>query len=480
MSLLRHARWLAGATLTGAAFAGATLLVPGGTVAAQGFGLNEIGSCAVARGFAVTSAPCSDASAIYWNPAATAELAAKNTFSLGGSSIAVHGSFTQDVSQTNYPANLHPQLVPSAFYSGRLGPFALGMGVYVPYGLTSQWYLNFPGRFSAIRATLQNIYFQPNVAYRVNDHITVGAGPILARSHVQLVQALDLSQQVASMGPNGPITFGQLGIASQTQFATGQLSGNAISAGYNAGVHVVYGPWQLGARYLSAITFHYDDAKARFEQTPTGLTLAQGNPIVPGGGVAPVDVVLGTQFTGTGALTPQRGTSVITDPWQAQGGIAYSGLFGTTLSADVARIGWSKFRELPVSFMGNAAASSRTLIENYNDSWSYRFGAEHTVASGRLNGWTGRAGYSYATSPAPDVTVTPLLPDMNRRNFSLGVGIPFGRAYALDASYLRVNTGGRRGRIAERTSPTQTAEQLNAGVYNLSADVFSASFRVNF
>ena len=41
---------------------------------AQGFGLNEIGSCAIGRGFAVTGAPCRDASAIYWHPAATTSL----------------------------------------------------------------------------------------------------------------------------------------------------------------------------------------------------------------------------------------------------------------------------------------------------------------------------------------------------------------------------------------------------------------------
>ena len=36
---------------------------------AQAFGLNEIGSCALARGFANTAIPCDDASSIYWNPA---------------------------------------------------------------------------------------------------------------------------------------------------------------------------------------------------------------------------------------------------------------------------------------------------------------------------------------------------------------------------------------------------------------------------
>ena len=97
-----------------------------------------------------------------------------------------------------------------------------------------------------------------------------------------------------------------------------------------------------------------------------------------------------------------------------------------------------------------------------------------------LNGWTARAGYAWAESPAPDVTVTPLLPDMNRRNYTFGVGIPFGPNYALDAGYLHVNTGGRRGRIVERTSSAQTAAQLNSGVYDLRADVFSMTIRASF
>ena len=46
--------------------------LPGGA-RAQAFGLNEIGSCALARGFAVTGAPCDDGSSIYWNPARSEE-----------------------------------------------------------------------------------------------------------------------------------------------------------------------------------------------------------------------------------------------------------------------------------------------------------------------------------------------------------------------------------------------------------------------
>lgn len=478
-SLLRRgARQPARAALSVAALSGAALLAPA-TLAAQGFGVNAIGSCAVARGFAVTSAPCADASAIYWNPAALAELD-RSTVSAGVSSIGVHGGFTQDISQNRYKSNIAPAIVPAVFVSTGLGRLSLGIGAYVPYGLTSQWGGDFPGRFSALKASIKNVYVQPNVAYRVNENWSIGGGPVFAHSDVDLYQALDLSQQVATVQGSTPITFGQLGIASQTQFGVAHLSGSATGFGLNAGVHATYGPWQFGGRFLSAVAFHYDKADVSFQQSATGLVLAQSNPITPGGVSVPLDEVLAAQFAGSGALTPQGGRSRITDPWQAQLGAAYTGFAGTTLSADATLIGWSAFNALPVTFTGGAAAASRSLLENYRDSWSYRFGAEHRVTTGALRGWTGRVGYAFAQTPAPKETVTPLLPDMNSRNVALGVGIPIGSALSVDAAYLHVSTGGRRGRVTERTSLAQTAEQMNSGVYDLAADVLSLSVAAHF
>ncbi len=200
----------------------------------------------------------------------------------------------------------------------------------------------------------------------------------------------------------------------------------------------------------------------------------------PKGNPVPIDVLLSSEFAAGGPLTSQTGSSVITHPWQLQAGLGYMGFTGTTISADAARIGWSQFQSLPVIFNGPASASSRTLLEDYKDSWAYRFGAEHIVQGATLHNWVGRIGYSYAQSPAPDVTVTPLLPDMNRRNYSAGVGIPFSNTLRLDASYLYLATGGRRGRIVERTSSTQTAAMLNSGTYDLKANVASLTLNVNF
>jgi long-chain fatty acid transport protein len=442
--------------------------IPGGAMPAQGFGISEIGSCAVGRGFAVTGSPCGDASTIFWNPAAAAELTGKS-IGVGASAIDVKGAFRQDSTGHRYPTNLEPALVPDAFASMRIGRGAVGFGIYAPYGLASQWYDDFPGRFFALHVSLQTVYFQPNIAYQLNDHWSIGGGPVIGHSTVKLTQRVDLSEQVAAPG----VTFGQLGVAAQTDFATAHLAGSDNAFGYNLGIHGRYGSWSVGARYLSSLSFNYSDARASFDQIATGLTLPTGNPVNPAAPV-PLDAVLSAQFAPGGPLVRQRASSMIDHPWQLQAGLGYSGFANTKLSADITRIGWSAFATQPIAFHGPAASSSRVLPEDFHDSWSYRFGAERS-----FNTVTGRIGYSYAESPAPDGTVTPALPDMNRRNFSVGFGLPVAGPFRLDAAYLHLDTSGRRGRIAE-PAPSQSPLDLNTGTYDLRADVFSAGVNVNF
>ncbi|MBX6330409.1 MAG: outer membrane protein transport protein [Gemmatimonadaceae bacterium] len=441
---------------------------------AQGFQLNELGTCAVTRGQAVTSAPCADPSLIYWNPGAATMLSGWSAY-LGAAVIDVGGNFTADTTGRVDDGDVPLSFIPHLFvnYTAKDSRWAVGLGVYVPYGLTSQWKGDFPGRFSAQKASLATVYVQPNFAYQFAKGWSIGGGPVFGYSQVQLRQSLDLAQQAAS----GPITFGQLGVPAGTEFARARLEGSATAWGVNIGLHgQITQDWQVGARYLSQLTFDYDDADATFAQVLTGLTLAAGNPLgLPAG--TPVDAVLaGVAFAPGGPLNDQKVSTRIKHPAQLQVGVGYSGLLNTMISADFEWTQFSTFDELPVDFKGTAAQLSRTLIEDYRNSWSIRAGVERAFAIGIK----GRAGFTYVRTPAPDVTVTPLLPDMDRRNYTVGLGVPLTPHYTLDAGYLHVDTSGRRGRLVERVSRAQTAAMLNSGFYELNANVFSLSVRANF
>lgn len=453
---------------------------------AQGFGLNEIGTCAVGRGQAVTGAPCNDPSSIYWNPGATTALPGWTIYA-GAAAIAVSGEFTADTTGRVFEGNVPVEFPPHVFinYAPKDGCWAAGFGAYVPYGLTTQWHSDFPGRFSAQRASLQSIYFQPNVAFRIAKGWSIGGGPVFGHSTVELRQSLDLSGVPLPALPGVPAgaTFGTFfGIPAGTEFGRARLHGSSTAWGFNVGIHGQLGPdWQVGARYLSQLNFKYDDADATFTQVPTGLQLPAS--LVPGAACPtpapcsiPLDALLTPQFSAGGVFTSQSASTRIKHPAQLEAGLGFTGLPHTTLSADFVYLWWSAFDALPVNFTNPAL--SRTLLEDYDNSWTVRFGAEHAFAIGLR----ARAGFTYVKTPAPDVSVTALLPDQNRRNYTLGLGIPLGVRYTLDAGYLRVDTSGRRGRIVERTeaNASATAAQLNSGFYSLDANIFSLSLRANF
>jgi long-chain fatty acid transport protein len=451
-------------------------------VKAQGFGLNEIGSCAVARGFAVTSVPCNDPSEIYWNPSATTGLQGLGLY-VGAAAVQVNGGFNEDSTGRSYPGDVPVKFPPHIFvnYTPKGAKWAVGIGSYVPYGLVSQWKPDFPGRFESQRAELLSDYIQPNFAYRFAPGWSIGGGPVFGVSHVELRQGIDLA--AAPVPGGGGVNFGQLGIPAGTQFASASLKGNAHAWGFNVGVHGKIGAdWQIGARYLSELKFKYKNADVQFTQQLTNLVLAAGNPLgFPAG--TPVDALLSSEFADGAPFS--QGQSVNTEidhPAQFQGGIGYTGFTNTTITVDYAWINYKSFDSLQIHFDGPAgdAGLSRTLLENYKASNSIRFGVEHAFAAG----FRGRVGFDWIGSPAPDETVTPLLPDMARRNYTIGIGLPLGASYTLDAAFLHVDTSGRRGRVIARTSGSpqegETADQLNSGFYTLNANVFSASLKVNF
>jgi long-chain fatty acid transport protein len=288
---------------------------------------------------------------------------------------------------------------------------------------------------------------------------------------VELIQGIDLSSLATPAGP----TFGQLGIPKRTEFARASLKGSTNAFGVDVGLHGrLTSTWEFGARFLSQLSFNYDDADATFEARPTGLTLAAGNPLgAPAG--TPVDALVASQFA-TGALVPQKVQTQIRHPAQAQAGFGYTGFANTTLSVEYAYVGWKSFNQLPVNFQG--PAPKKVLLEEYNNTSSIRFGAERRFMGGAAL----RAGFTAATAAAPDQTVTPLLPEQDRELGMIGGMLPLGQHLALDASFAHIFTPGRRGRIDERTATGSVTDAiaLNSGSYTLNANILSLSLKASF
>jgi long-chain fatty acid transport protein len=457
------------------------LLITSVSAHAQGFGLNEISTCGLGRGFAAVATGCHDASTIYWNPAASTQLNGLK-WAFGAAAIAIDGKFVQDTTFRTYKGDVSTQVVPHFFlnYHNPASRAAFGIGVYVPYGLTSQWHDDFPGRFSAQKASIQTFYVQPNFGWKISPKWSIGVGPIIGHSSVELIQAVDLSQQSLPVGTQS-VGLASLGIAQRTQFATAKLKGDAWGYGAHFGLQgQLSDNWTLGVRYMTQVVFSYDNADATFTQVATGLVVpaAIPNPTNPSIIVVPagtsIDAIVAPFFATGGTLASQKVKTRIAHPGQFQAGFAYTGMRNWEFEADYAMIGYRAFKDLPIQFANPAL--SRTLIEEYNNSSAIRLGAEYKFAnSARVRG-----GFSGVSAAAPDVTVTPLLPEQDRANYSLGFSLPVLKALVVDGGWVLVTTPGRRGRIDERTNTAQTAAQLNTGVYSLTANIFALSLKSSF
>lgn len=427
----RYHVWLAGGFV-----AVAGLLTAPARVEAQGYGLYEHNACAMARAGTGVADPCGDGSAMFFNPAGLAGISGR-VASVGGVLINTSGSFTNDLTgqvsnlkDGHYPA-------PNAYVALPLGTrYAVGLGLFAPYGLTTEWPTTAEGRFLGYKSQIQAIYLQPTFAIKANARWSFGAGFDLNFMNVELDQRLDLSSQQVT---GQPFTFASLGIAPGTDFASGQLTGNGTGVGYHLGVQFKANDrLSFGLRYLSRQLVKFNNASASFSQVNTGLVLPAGNPFgAPAG--TPLDLILASQFLPDSQLSSQGGSTYLRVPEQLVGGVAYQltpklkGLF------DVQWTNWATFDALTIKFQ---RLPTVVLPEAYHAVVDWRLGGEYALNPNTVL----RAGVLAHKGAAPDSNVTPNLPEGNRTELTLGAGRQFSPTMGLDVAFQYIDQADRRGR----------------------------------
>lgn len=443
------------------------LLTP--DASAQGFSVYEQGSCAMGRAETGVAAPCDDGSAIFYSPA---RLAGKTglTLSAGATAVTVGGDFTADRTGETWELDTDPIIVPHLFARYGLNEqLGLGLGVYVPYGLGTTWPTgDFPGRFLGYDNSLQAIFVQPTVAYRITDRIAIGGGPTFVFSSVELNQRLDLSTVDAAEGT----TFGQLGIPFQTDFADANLEGHGLGFGGNVGIQFKATDWlDVGARFLTPVTIDYDGTGA-FSQVNTGIELPPDNPLGAPPGF-PLDALLGPQFSGDGALTEQDIATEITLPMQAVVGISVQATPQLQVLLDYQFTGWSSFDVIPLDFENDELDTEQ--IEDYENTNAVRLGVEYELnESLRL-----RAGYLFNQAAAPDATVTPLLPEADRNHITAGLGWRIFPNVEVNVAYQYINQNDRRGRVRDAPEGEEPTAALNSGLYTFVGHLFGTTLTLD-
>lgn len=435
-------------------------------------------ACMNARNGAGIAQPCSDGSAVYYNPAALARQ--NGAVSFGVTMIDQSGTFVYDTTAIAVEREPRSFIVPHGWASYRPAPrIGIGFGVWAPYSLALDWPvcpidqprcgIDFEGRFIGYDQSLRGLYFQPTVAYDViPGRVALGVGLDVVKGEFEISRRLDLSEQNA-----GPVSFAQLGIMQGTDFADVRLEGDAWGVTGHVGALIQVTSWMsVGARYLHSVELSHEGT-ADFTQVPTRLTVGPLGSLFPAGTRLDDFLAASGVFAEGGAASDQDFSTTITLPAQAVAGVAFQIDPTLRVMFDYQWTQWSAWDDVDFDF---EIATDQRVILDYQDASTFRLGADYAL-SDRV---ALRVGFTSAEAAAGDASVSPFLPDTERTYISGGVHYRASERLSLDVFGMGVNAADRRGRVVDRESLSQTAEQLNEGLYSSDGQLFGATLAYHF
>jgi long-chain fatty acid transport protein len=384
----------------------------------SGFGVFTHGASALGQADAVV-AHTDGPSAIFFNPALINKLAGTQV-ELGTTLIFPSRDFTAPDGST---ATTRDKLFyPSTFYLTHAfnDKVSAGLGVFNPFGLSTDWGSDWQGRFITTKSELQTFDFRPVVSYRLTPYLAVAAG-------------VDFVLLDATLERKIPTPLGEVG-----QKFTGD--GNGI--GYNLGIAVDAGKGiTFGASYRSEVKIDINGNAAFTLPSP----------------------LLSATFPNTGATTS------ITLPQQVFAGIAYQPTDRLVVEAGMRWEDWRSFDQLQIAFAQPVAGlSSVTFPRDWHETFAVNAGGKY-----RLNDTISLlAGYLFGWNPVPDSTFEPAITGSDSHLFSVGGEARFDRLSVTLAYAYQL--------FEERTKTTNLYGPIANGTYNSDLHLLGLSFGYRF
>ena len=330
-------------------------------------------------------------------------------------------------------------LVPGAYYTANPGgKVAYGIGVYAPFGLGVEWKdgANWVGRRISHDVAIETIYVTPAISYMAADGLALAIGLDVASQHLSLKKYTPEPQ------------FGTNALETEIE---GRSKMNLTPS-----LGLMYRPdsqWSFGAMYHFEKTMEFEDRTAT-------LTNVQD----------PGETWAAALLNGLGG-SEQLVSSELSLPSIMSLGVAYQASERLRLEGNYVRFGWSAFEKLALDF--NTDALDQSIYFGYEDSWQVRFGGEYWAS----DSVSLMAGYVHDKTPQPLISVSPLLPDSDRNDYSFGVRYLHGN-WDLNASYMVV-VGVERTNI-ENGEPLRHTTDYPFGSYKSLANLFGVGLRYNF
>jgi long-chain fatty acid transport protein len=323
-------------------------------------------------------------SAIYYNPGGLTQVEGtevSGTSFLVLRNIRFSGAVASE--KLNKPAYSGALFASSDFGTEK---FRFGLGINVPFGNTVDWGKNSSFRYIVTDSSLQVRNYQPTIAYKFNQHLSLGVGLNIYDADTELNRLVPFSILINPLLPDGRFHFG----------------GNGQAFGATAGLlYRVNEQHSLGVVYRSpfSVDFH---GHAAVKDDPTGLF-----------GRSPA-------------------SAQINFPQSVAAGYAFRPIQKLKLELDIEWTNWETLNTLRLHSPNPAFANSpdSSIPFNWRDSFFYEFGAQYQIDKH----WAARAGYIYSENTVPNNTFSPTLPDSDRHVFSVGIGFTQSR-FKIDAMY---------------------------------------------
>ena len=458
------------------------------TVLASGFQLGEQNGSGLGNAYSGQAAGVKDASAIYFNPAALTGLEGGNlvlsvepiipsqTFSDGGSTAPSLPPLP-GVPPLGIPlggtggdaGGLTP--VPNGYFSYQVAEkWWLGLGVNIPFGLTTEWDSDWIGRFHGVKSSIHAINVNPTVAVKLGS-LSLGAGINWQQFDAELTQSTAYGGAsfgaafAAGNAVGGPLLGAALGGAIAAQIPGGlaeegltTLDGDSTAWGWNAGLMLEPAEgFKLAASYRSQIK-HTLEGTIAFGGAPTFRE-----------GADPVGAV------GAGlnaAFTDRPITAEVDLPETFSVAVAWEGEKVEVL-ADWTWTGWSSIPSLDVK--DEAGEDVTALVLMFEDTWRAGLGVNF-----KLNeSWKLRLGTAYDKAPVQDRYRTPRLPDNDRIWAATGLEWRLNEKHRFDFGYAYLFIDDAPS-VLVATDTTELLKGNLVGSYTGSVSILALQYTLTF
>lgn len=395
----------------------AVLAVPA-TGLAAGFAITEENATGLGAAYSDIATGNGNASGMYYNPAAMSLLPGTQ-LSAGVIYIAPNIHLQNGRSTTlGLPSSLANvsggdggnagvnAWVPNVFITHQMDARThIGLGISVPYGLSTHYDSQWLGRYHAIRSEVQVINLNPAVSFDATPAVRLGLGLDIQHASANLTSAVDSRYFCLAGG-------GQAQTCSALPDGKARVKGNDWALGWNAGLIWRVDPaTRIGLSYRSAVD-HTLKGRVDYSSIPTALLNSQQ---------------LARQ------LADSNARASLNLPASAGLGVSHAFTPRWTMTASLLWTQWSGFRELRVVKSNGALPIVTT--EHWKDTLRYALGASYRQ-SDRL---TWRAGLAYDPTPVPNAQHrTARLPDSNRTWLSVGLGYHLSKQAAMDVGYTHI------------------------------------------